>query len=230
MKAPKNKRIAVKVTSHILIGLVIVFIVLTWIIASSITKDLVRRESDKLTLLATENASVAREFMESILDKQSVIVNTILNVTEMEEAQKLQLLSGLIADTQKSESHALTFFYAAEPNTLMADSPAGYLISSTGTGVHSVANMFDGVNQEIYEKAKAGKQMMIADPFDKTVDGKAYKVISVLLPVVDAQNRVLGVVGANIDTPSPQQCQLQQRRLQLLYHPNYLRTPDGDYQ
>lgn len=82
MKAPKNKRIAVKVTSHILIGLVIVFIVLTWIIASSITKDLVRRESDKLTLLATENASVAREFMESILDKQSVIVNTILNVTD----------------------------------------------------------------------------------------------------------------------------------------------------
>lgn len=200
MRPIKRKQISKKVTGHIIIGLMAVFIVLASIIATSITKDLVKREQDKLTLLAIENASISREFMESMLYRQEVLVNMVLNLSGIEDDQKLKTMEGVIANTKKSEEDALSLFFVAEPDTFIDRTPNGYSISASAGGLSSEADMFKYINKEVYEQAKASKKMMIADPFEKTIDGKAYQVISVILPVLDAQNQFIGIVGSNIDT------------------------------
>lgn len=200
MKKAKQKGIAVKVTMQIVIGLVVVFTALTLMIAVSITKDLVSREQDKLTLLATENASIAREFMEAMLDKQSVIISTVQNLKNVADDQKIATLSGVISETKKVEDHALSLFFVAEPNTFFENSPNGYSIVATAVGSSVNADMYQNINKELYMAAKADKKMTIADPFDMTIDGRRYKVISVMLPILNEQGDVVGMVGSNIDT------------------------------
>lgn len=40
----------------------------------------------------------------------------------------------------------------------------------------------------------------MVDPFKKTIDGKEYMVMTVLLPILDEDNNLVGMVGSNIDT------------------------------
>lgn len=199
MKTYKIKKIATKVTAKTALGLLLVFIALIVIVANSIKNDLIRREQDKLTLLSTENASVAREFMESLLNKQSVLIYTMKNLSDIEESYRVQTLTDIISDTKKAEKNALSLFYIAEPNTLIQDSSNGYAIYATSSGTQTAPDMYQYVNQELYEKVKSEKQMTVVDPISKTIDGVEYTVITVVLPVLDDQNEFVGLVGSNID-------------------------------
>lgn len=200
MRKQRSKQIAFKVTTKIVIGLVAVFIALTAIVVNVTTRDLVQREEDRLILLATENARIARVFMESMLDKQSVIMNAVLNLNDVEDTQKIKTITGIISDTKIAEEHALSLFYIAEPNAFVADSPQGYSIFAAASGTYSDADMFKYINKNLYNEAKASKMLTIVDPSDKTIDGIQYKVLTVLLPVFNQQNEVVGMVGSNIDT------------------------------
>lgn len=200
MKTYKSKKLAIKVTAKIACGLLLVFIALIAITAGSIKNDLEEKAQDKLTLLSTENASVAREFMESMLNQQTVLINTIKNLKNVEGVQKLQMLHEIISDTKAAESNALSLFYIAEPNTLIKDSLNGYAIFATSAGTQSEPDMYKYVNKELYEQVKSDKQMTVVDPFSKSIDGVEYMVITVILPVLNAQNEFIGVVGSNIDT------------------------------
>ncbi|MEG1459089.1 MAG: methyl-accepting chemotaxis protein [Acetivibrio sp.] len=196
----KTKKIARKVTGNIVRSLTVVFTLLTLIIAISINKDLTEREQEKLTLLATENAGIARTFMEAMLEKQEVIINTIHNAGEIEDSQKITLVKNIITDTKNREENALSLFFVGEPNKFIKKSPKGYSIFATAAGTHAEMDMYKYVNKKLYEAAKAEKKMMIVDPFEKTMDGKTYRVITVLLPILDEHHEVVGMVGSNIDT------------------------------
>lgn len=199
MKTYKTKKIAFKVTKKIAFSLLIVFIALIAVIANSIKNDLVKRTQDKLTLLATENSSVAREFMETMLNQQIVLINTIKNLNNFEDVQKVQMLNKIIADTKAAEDNALSLFYIAEPNTLIQDSPNGYAIFATSAGVQSEPDMYKYVNKELYEQVKKEKHMTVVDPFTKNIDGVDYMVMTVVIPVFNQQNEFIGAVGSNID-------------------------------
>lgn len=199
MKPKKMKKIATKVTVKIALGLLAVFILLAVIIESCIKYDLVEREQDKLTLLATQNASIAREFMEAMLDKQTVLINTISNMNEMEDLEKTKMLKSIIADTKKEETDALSLFYIAEPDTFLAETPDGFAIFATEKGVMAEADMYQYINKELYEGVKKSKQMTVIDPFQKTIDGREYTVITVVRPILNKEGVFAGVVGSNID-------------------------------
>lgn len=195
----KKKKIASKVTIKIGIGLFIVFFALIVIIVNIIKNDLIKREQDKLTLLSTENASIAREFMETMMNKQTVLVNTIKNFSSVDELQKVQILKNIISDTKKTEENALSVYYIAEPNTLVKDSHSGYSIFATKSGTQSVPDMYKYVNKEIYEQVKKDKKMTVVDPFKKNIDGVEYTVITVAMPIINEKNEFIGLIGSNVD-------------------------------
>lgn len=196
----KTRKIATKVTTKIALSLFLVFVALIVVVGDSIKTDLIRREQDKLSLLSTENANIAREFMESMLDQQTVIINTIKNLDGVEDAEKIQVLNGVIGDTQKAEASILSLFLIAEPNTIFKDSPNGYSIYATDSGTKSVPDRYKYIKQASYELVKNDKQMSVVDPFSKSIDGKDYMVITVEIPILNEKNEFIGVVGANIDT------------------------------
>lgn len=200
MKSQKTMKIASKVTGKIALALLLVFIALTLLIQTNIKNDLVRREQEKLTLLAKENARVAREFMDSMSDKQTVLINAIANMGAVEDSQKIKTMEQMITQTKAGENHALSLFYIAEPNSFIQDSPNGYAIFATAAGTESKPDMYQYVNKELYEQVKTDKTMTVVDPFLKTIDGKEYMVITVVQPILNERNEFIGVVGSNINT------------------------------
>lgn len=200
MKIQKTRKIASKVTGKIALILLVVFVALALMIQNSIKNDLIRREQEKLTLLANENANIAQEFMDSLSDKQTVLIHTIANMGGLEDSHKVNTLAQIITQTKAEETHALSLFYIAEPNTFIQNSPNGYTIFATASGTDSQPDMYQYVNKELYEQVKRDKTMTVLDPFPKTIDGTDYMVITVVQPILNEQKEFIGLVGSNIDT------------------------------
>lgn len=200
MKLPKKRKIASEITGKIALVLLVVFTVLALGIQSNMKTDLLSREQEKLILLAKENARVAREFMESMSDKQTVLINTIVNISAAADEAKLKVVERIITKTKANESNALSLFYIAEPNAFIQNSPNGYAIFATAAGTKSEADMYKYVNKELYEQVKRDKTMTVLDPFNKMIDGVEHMVITVVQPILNDKGEFLGVMGSNIDT------------------------------
>lgn len=200
MNNKKTVKIASKVTMKIAIALVIVFVAITVIIQLSIKNDLVKREQEKLLLLANQNASISREFMEAMSNQQSVLVNTITSLNELEDMEKVEALNRIISKTKDEEKNALSIFYIAEPNTFIKEAPNGFSFFATDGEIMSGWEMFRYVDQKLYDQVKQSKKMAVVDPYTKKINGVDYMVVSVILPVLNEQGEFIGIVGSDIDT------------------------------
>lgn len=196
----KNKKLATKLTTYILLGVSLVFLLLIIAIANSTKQDLIAREMDKLTLLAKQNATIASAFMEPIVNKQDVIKATIKGMKDFDENERLSYLQDVLTDIKAEETQVLSMFFVGEPNQLLEGYPNGFSIFATDLGTQTEAQRFTFVDEKIYNSVKQGTSLLIADPFKKTIDGKEYMVISTLQPVFDDAGILLGVLGSNIDT------------------------------
>lgn len=196
----KERKLSTKLSLYILVSILIVFAILISLIAITTKQDLVEREQEKLALLSKENATIAQKFMEDMLSKQSVIITTVKSLSDLEPAQKLDTLTKIITDTKASDDTIVSLFLVSEPNGLTANLPNGYSIFSSGAGTTTTPDTYANINKELYDEAKKGKKMIVVDPFLKVIDGKEYMVITVLQPIMDANQNVIGMVGSNIDT------------------------------
>lgn len=196
----KKKTVAGFLTLRITAALLGTFIVMIFIIASSIRSDLSERELKTLELLATENAQIASQFMSTMINKEEVIAAAVKDIGRIAEEDRVQFLKNLLETTERGQNNILSLYYVAEPNTLMPNTPNGMTIFTTVNGASIQNTRFESISEEVYKKALTVNGMSIADPFEKTVDGKKYQVITVFLPVMSANNTLLGMVGCNIDT------------------------------
>lgn len=196
----KNKKIAVKLSIRISIVLFIIFFAMVLIITISIQKSLKSKELDKLEVLAEQNARIAKDFMETMINKQEVIISAIDIINQMPEEDRVSFIEDLIVSVKEKEKDILSLFYVAEPNVLLSNTPNGFSVLATANGANVQKERFTYVNEEIYNETKEDKNMTIADPFSKTIDGQEYMVITVLQPILDTNNQVIGMVGSNIDT------------------------------
>lgn len=196
----KRGRLAVRLTLRISILLLVVFVVMVFSIISNTKKDLTKRELDKLQLLANQNASIAAQFMESALYKEDVIIAAIHVMDLIEGEERLNYLETLLEKVKAGQKNILSLFYIGEPDQFLPSTPEGISIFATEKDTKVAYNRFTYTNEELYNQAKEGKRMVIVDPFEKVIDGTSYMVITVLLPVLDQENNVIGMVGSNIDT------------------------------
>lgn len=200
MRNKRNNNIAKTLTTYAGIGLFIAFTIIFLVVADTTKKDLMRREEEKLSLLAKENANMVRELMETMIHKQSVLINIIKTTDELEEKERIAMMKKIITDTKINEKECLSLFFVAEPNTFISDTKDGFSIFSTGTNTEVREDRFSFVNEELYNLAKKNKTTTIIDPFEKVIEGKEYMVMTVLVPVLDEEGNFSGMIGSNIDT------------------------------
>lgn len=200
MTTQKRKKIATRLTFRIFIVLFLVFSVMITVIILNIKSDLTTRELKKLELLATQNASIAAEFMENPLYQEEVIISAIQSMQNINRQDRVDYLSALLTRTKANQPDILSLFYIAEPNQFLLDTPNGFSIFATSEGTDITYDQFTHADETLYTQAKETKNLVIVDPFKKTIDGKEYMVMTVLLPIMDQDKNIVGMVGSNIDT------------------------------
>lgn len=195
----REKTLAGKITARIAIVLTAVFTVIILLVSLSTKRQMASQELQELELLAKENASVITSMMNRVLAKEDVIITALQNAKQAPPELKVNLIKSLLTDVKEKEKDILTFFLASEPNTFMPDTPDGFSIFVSGAGAVSENQKYTYVNKEVYENAIKSNTMTIADPFDKVIDGKEYKVITLMIPLLGENGQVEGIVGSNID-------------------------------
>lgn len=196
----KKKKIASMLTLRIFLVLLVVFMVMIVTIIGNTKRDLTARELDKLQMLANQNARIAADFMERPLYEERVIIAAIQTIHNVDEKDRADYMKDLLTGVKSGESNVLSLFYIAEPNAFISGTPNGFSVFATDKGTSVTYDRFAHADEALYNKAKETKNIVIVDPFNKEIDGKQYMVMTVLLPVLDSQNNVAGMVGSNIDT------------------------------
>lgn len=199
-KEQKRVKISRRITNYMAIALFIVFSALFVVVATITSDDIKENQQKQLELLAQKNAAIVEKNMESLIDKQAVLIDTIKNIVHLKEDEKAIFLKDIILQTKEKEANILSLFFVAEPNYFFENSPEGYSVFATDNGMQESQERFQFVNEELYNKTKETKATTVVDPFKKTIDGKEYMVMTVLLPILDENNNLVGMVGSNIDT------------------------------
>ena len=202
-KGLKQKKLAVSLTLRLAVAATIVFLGMIMVLTSITRSDLERRELENLALLAKENATVAKDYMETMLHKQDVLLAALESIETVDSISKESrgiYLSALFKAVKEQQNDILSLYFIAEPNTFVPNSPNGVSIVSTAQGTKANMNQFSDVNKDIYEQIKKEKSVVIVDPFKKQIDGKEYLVIAIVQPVLDKNQNVVGMIGSNIDT------------------------------
>ncbi len=197
MKKTKRKKLATKVILSITIGLIVAFTVLTSIIAVSTSKIMVRLQKEYISIIAEDNARVARQIMETMINKQSVLISAILNLDTIPQEQRISNLRGLMEKMRAEEKNILSLYYAVGPTDATPNGFSAYVTSGKLNVEMSKTAILSEAGYKLIENSR---NMAILDPYKKTIDGKEYLVISVVQPIIDAQNNFVGVVGSDIDT------------------------------
>ncbi len=192
----KKKSLATRVTVMVVIGLLVSFSVLTLIIANATSKNMISKQQDEIALIAQTNAGIAKEFMETMVNKELILVNAVKNLDKIPEEYRLSNLSAIIADAKSEAQGILSLYYVVGEN---AAYPTGFTLYSTAAGTASSADQTTILSKEAYDNISKGKAMAILDPYKKNIDGTEYTVISVLEPILDPLGNLQGVIGSDID-------------------------------
>lgn len=195
----KNNTIQRKLTIRIAVVMSMIFTVLIVGVTVSTNLNIKQRELEKLELLAQKNAEIACAFMEPMINKQEAIVSAI-EALDGGGPEKLRFLEGLLEAVGAEEKDILTLFYAAEPDAFIPGTPKGCTVYTSGGKAVTKYDRFAFLGEERYREAMKAGTMTVADPYERLIEGRRYTVISVFLPVCDAQGNQTGMVGVCIDT------------------------------
>ncbi|MEG0839654.1 MAG: methyl-accepting chemotaxis protein [Hydrogenoanaerobacterium sp.] len=199
-KPQKNKKLAMKISVYIFTCILLVFTVTIFLISLSTKRDLLIREQDKLSLLATENASTTKDFLEKTMYKQQVIIDTISCMDKIEDGKRLEAIQRIIKQTNENDKDVLAMFLLAEPNAITADTPNGCSIFSSEEGTRFYTSKYTDIDETSYVRMCEAKSMITIDPFEKVINGKKYNVMEILQPIFNSAGSIIGAVGSDIDT------------------------------
>ncbi len=193
----KQKKLASKLTLFAVLGLLISFIVLTVVIANSTSKNLIFEQKEKVSLIADLSSKITLKFMDSVINKQEVLIKAVINLGTIPDEFRNQNLSGLISSVKAIDNDMLSLFYTVGDEFVK---PNGYTVYSTGEKAQYELRQDLFLTKEEYAAIAQSKALTVLDPHKKSINGKEYTVITVIRPIVDENNNFLGLVGSDIDT------------------------------
>ncbi len=193
----KRQNIATKLTVVIVLGLFVIFFALTILITNFIRAELRKNQMSIISLLAEDNANTAKGLMQTSLDKQSILINSIFIIEHGDPWERVPSLTELMSQAKKGESSLLSIFYISSKD---AEAPDGFTVYATNGSTNSADNQTDFLSAEAYADIEKNKNMAILDPHKKMIDGKEHLVITVLQPLLDDSGNCLGVIGSDVDT------------------------------
>ena len=193
----KPTRLAMRLSCFLGAVLFVALMVLTVIIAFSSSNSLIEVQKQSLTLLAENNAKVAKGYMQSVVDRQVALaagINTLLG--DEDAARRRTNIESMIEQTQSRNPEALSLFYVSGATT---EFPSGYTVFATSGAARTQSGRTVMIKEENYEASSKSTAAIVLDPYKKTIDGREYTVITVLQPVTNAAGVVTGVLGSDID-------------------------------
>ncbi len=196
---PKNKKIgiSVKLSLYLFLAILIVFIILTNIVKSLMTKSLYQLSNEKLIMLANQNASMAEEFMGDVFLKQQVLADSISEINLISDSHRETYVKHILQhEVVKIENAESLFFWGDTNNGSYLDDISIYI---TNGGELRKENYLEYSQDKNYNIVKESKQMLIVDPYKKNIDNEDLTVLTILIPVIDEYNNFLGVLGSDID-------------------------------
>lgn len=198
LKNPRFGNLTTKITIRILAVLFVIFALFLGIRMVQSQKDLEKRELEKLTLLANENANTAKNLMESMVNKQGALATAISNLNS-DDKLKMDYTKKIISQLKAEEEDILSFFFVADPGRFISKSPHGISIVSSAQKTYVEDRMTIDFDPQIYDGLRKSENIVIVDPYEKNIDGVDYQVISILQPIFDSNKNFIGVIGSNID-------------------------------
>lgn len=136
-RANEQKRVKIsrRITNYMAIALFIVFSALFVVVATITSDDIKENQQKQLELLAQKNAAIVEKNIEKLIDKQTVLIDTIKNIVHLKEDEKAIFLKDIILQTKEKETNILSLFFVAEPNYFFENSPEGYSVFATDNGM-----------------------------------------------------------------------------------------------
>lgn len=198
--APKRRRkkhLASHLTFLVITGLFIVFTILTIIVVYSVGYDYRVAQFKELTLLAKDNAETAADLIQTALDKQDVLISSLIIIESGEPSSRTSFLGTLLGQVKKEEVNLLSLYYISSKDP---HAPEGFTVYATEKFVGTAENQTEILSEEAYKDVETTKKMSIIDPHIKRINNVDYLVISIVQPVLDENNNCVGVVGCDIDT------------------------------
>ncbi len=193
----KKRKLATRVTLFITLGLILAFSILTVIIAVTTTNQMTAKQEEELRVLADTNAKTAKSFMQTMVDKQTILIEAIKSLETVPIESHANYISNFIGMAKSGEQNILSLYYTIGSQP---EAPNGFTVYATSGEVKREQDQSAMLSVDVYNTMSKDKNMIILDPHEKNIDGKKYLVISVLLPILDSQNNFVGVVGSDIDT------------------------------
>lgn len=196
MKKSKSQKLASKLAIYILAGLTIIFSIIIFTVANMTKNSMIKSVTEKLAFLAGENAELTRDIMQTIVNKQDIIINAIENSKNIPNENKLETMKNFIEHIKAEEPNILSLFYFTENSLSDAEGSTVYA-TATGTSTDIKGNHL--LDEATYAEVLKRKNLSIIDPYNKTIDGKEYFVITIIQPILDSNNSIIGFVGSDID-------------------------------
>lgn len=193
----RSNSMAVRIAIVISIIIFAVFTIMTAIIAVTTSKEIISLEKAQLTLLAETNAKTASECMQTMVDKQEILADSIKSMDAIASKEQLSKFERLIGTTQAENKGLLSLYFIAEKTQEYKKGVTVYSLDGTGKSVEGKTKM---LATDIYSDIAQKKEMVICDPYMKSFNGKESLVLGVLIPIVDDKQNFIGVVGSEVDT------------------------------
>lgn len=202
MKILKHKKLGIsaRLSMYLFLVILIIFITLTALVNALMTKSLNNLSSEKLVMLARENAYVTQKLIQEIFNKQQTLASVLTNINLISEEDRKDYIKNILKEQTVEIKNADSLFFLNELNDYSKLNLNDVSIYITNSGQIKQENYSDYSQNKDYLSVKESKQMLIIDPYKKTIDGKELMVVTMLIPVLDKQNNFMGVIGSDIDT------------------------------
>lgn len=200
-KSQKTKSLSFILSRFLFFIIVIVFVCVT-ITVNSIIKNILHNNAQKdVQKLAQHNASVVETLMENVYDREQVISGALTSatVTLQDAATRRSYTEDLLLREKQKMPQVLSLFFYSEPGITDSVGASGYAVEVTNGGVSKKLDYATYSKYSFYQNMPSVMAAMIADPYEKQIDGQTYKIINVCVPVLGRDGSFIGLVGADID-------------------------------
>lgn len=195
-KERKQKKLATRAMALITIGLAIALVTLTVIIAKTTTDSLLYTQEQELSLLSETNSQIVKSVMDTVVEEQQVLINAINSVGILPQENRMPYLQSILESTKKHSNNTLDLYYIIGANEQI---PNGLTVYTTGDKAIIEQDATAMLTKEAYDNAVKDENIVVMDPYEKTVDGTKQKILSVLSPIF-SDGAAVGLVGSDIST------------------------------
>ncbi len=240
MKYLSNMKLGAKISFLTVIVAAVIFIGLTFYIVSYVRGSELESAYKYSEALAKDNASVAAAELESALDTARILAQVMSGYENIAPQDRREYYNSILKQVVESDEKMLGAWTRWKPyalddldneykNTEGHDKTGAFaphwIRSSSGIKVRPL-QLYDSTNISSYNQFMVINELAL-DPYELEIDGQKKLVTSLVVPIKDANGRVMGVTGVDMALDTLQSLQFSFGEYTDYYY--FLMSNNGQY-